>query len=260
MALYVVGDVHGHLAEMVTALREIGLVDEQGDWTGADTRLWFLGDLTDRGPDGIGVIDFVRALQPRAAAAGGEVGCLLGNHDMMLYGSRYVPDSPVSEQVSIFAVWTVNGGQDSDLEKLDGERSTWLAGLPAVALVDDHLLVHADTIAYLELGDTVDEINSAFADMMAAPQELTFGLATRRLFRRFDFRDGAHGVANAQRLLATLGGRRVVHGHSTIPETFGIDPSAVDGPMVYADGLAISVDTGIALGARCVPVRLPLPD
>ncbi|HSA52175.1 MAG TPA: metallophosphoesterase, partial [Yinghuangia sp.] len=52
--LYVVGDVHGHLDELEAALQEQGLIDDEGRWTGGASRLWFLGDFTDRGPDGIG--------------------------------------------------------------------------------------------------------------------------------------------------------------------------------------------------------------
>src|SRR3954453_1244650 len=97
MTLYVVGDVHGHLAQLTAALRDTGLVDDEGAWSAGDARLWFLGDLTDRGPDGIGVIDLIRRLQTQAAQAGGEVGCVIGNHDMLLYGARFVPRSMISD-------------------------------------------------------------------------------------------------------------------------------------------------------------------
>ena len=113
MALYVVGDVHGFLTQATTALRSAGLIDHDDSWCGGESKLWFLGDLTDRGPDGIGVIDLVRRLQQEAAEVGGQVGCVLGNHDMLLYGSKYVPDSPVSDVRNIIQVWALNGGQDA---------------------------------------------------------------------------------------------------------------------------------------------------
>jgi Calcineurin-like phosphoesterase len=257
VALYVVGDVHGFLAQATTALRDAGLIDDEDRWCGGDARLWFLGDLTDRGPDGIGVIDLVRRLQQEAAAAGGEVGCVLGNHDLLLLGSRYLPDAPVSEQRSIIQVWTLNGGRDDDLSGLDGPRAKWLAELPAVKLIDDHLLIHADTLAYLEFGKTIDEINENVRSFICQRDPATFGVQTRLLFRRFEFLDGQEGVENARFLLTVLGGKQIVHGHSTIPETFGVPPSTVDGPMVYADGLVMATDTGLALGSPCVVVRLP---
>lgn len=258
MALHVIGDVHGFLAQATAALRTAGLVDDQDRWCGGDARLWFLGDLTDRGPDGIGVIDLVRRLQQEAAAAGGEVGCVIGNHDLLLLGSRFVPESPVTEQRTIIQVWALNGGQEVDLSGLDDSRADWLASLPAVALVDDHLLIHADTMAYLEFGETIDEINETVWAFVKERDPQTFGAQSRLLFRRFDFLDPDHGVDNARRLLATLGGTQIVHGHSTIPETFGVSPSSVDGPMIYADGLVMATDTGLALGAPCVVVALPI--
>ncbi|HEX8005675.1 MAG TPA: metallophosphoesterase [Trebonia sp.] len=260
MALYVVGDVHGFLAQATTALRAAGLIDDEDHWSGGDSRLWFLGDLTDRGPDGIGVIDLIRRLQREAAESGGEVGCVLGNHDLLLLGSRYVPDALVSEQRSIIQVWTLNGGREEDLSGLDGARAQWLASLPAVKLIDDHLLIHADTLAYLEFGETIDEINETVRSFVRQRDPDVFGFQTRLLFRRFEFLDGAEGVENARLLLAVLGGKQIVHGHSTIPETFGVAPSRVDGPMVYADGLVMATDTGLALGAPCVVIELPFKE
>lgn len=256
MALYVVGDVHGHLAQLTDALREAGLTGASGRWAGGTDKLWFLGDLTDRGPDGIGVIDLIRRLQPEAAEAGGEVGCVIGNHDLLLYGAVLVPDAPVSDVRSIVQVWALNGGQDSDLAGLTTERREWIASLPAVALVEDHLLIHADTTGYLEFGSTIDEINAYVHDFVTNPDPATYGIQTRVLFRRFEFLDAKRGVTNAKALLAALGGSRIVHGHSTIPETFGVAPTEVDGPVIYAEGLVVAADTGIALGAACVPVKL----
>lgn len=67
--LFVVGDVHGYLDELFAALGEQGLIDADGNWAAGNARLWFLGDFTDRGPDGIGVIDLVMRLSAEAAAA-----------------------------------------------------------------------------------------------------------------------------------------------------------------------------------------------
>jgi hypothetical protein len=258
MALYVIGDTHGHHAQVAGALRETGLIDASGNWAGATDKLWFLGDLTDRGPDGIGVIELIMRLQPQASAAGGQVGCVLGNHDLLLYGSHYLPDAPITPECTIIQSWVLNGGQDTDLNRLTGDHLAWLAGLPAVALVDDHLLMHADTTAYLEFGATIEEINAAVGRMLAERDPETFGPQMRLIFRRFEFLDSAQGPFHARMMMEFLGGSRIVHGHSTIPETFAVPPPLVDGPVVYADGLVVAVDTGIALGAPCLVVPLPV--
>ena len=85
MPTFVVGDVHGQRDVLVRLLRDAGLIDAHERWSGGDARLWLLGDLVDRGPDGIGAIDLVRRLQEEAS-----VGCLLGNHEVML-----ISDVPV---------------------------------------------------------------------------------------------------------------------------------------------------------------------
>jgi diadenosine tetraphosphatase ApaH/serine/threonine PP2A family protein phosphatase len=256
VALFVIGDTHGHCAQVTDALREVGLVNAAGSWSGGDARLWFLGDLTDRGPDGVGVIELIMGLQPQARAAGGEVGCVLGNHDLLLFGSYYLPDALIAPDRTIVQSWVLNGGQDSDLDRLTAEHLDWLARLPAVALVEEHLLIHADTTAYLEFGSSIDEINATIGDMLAVRDPETFGVRMRLIFRRFEFLDPAIGPDRARLLLERLGGERIVHGHSTIPETFAVPPPLVDSPVFYADGLVVSVDTGIALGARCVPFAL----
>ena len=96
-------------------------------------------------------------------------------------------------------------------------------------------------------------------EQLGERDEATFGRHTRLLFRRFEFLEHNNGVANARALLDRLGGRQIVHGHSTIPETFGVPPTAVRGPITYADGLVMAVDTGISLGAPCIVIPLPTP-
>ena len=86
---WVVSDVHGHLADLRERLEHAGLVD--GDrWVGDDAVLWVLGDLVDRGPDGIGVVHFVRGLQQQAPD---RVRVLMGQACLQ----RHDPDSAEME-------------------------------------------------------------------------------------------------------------------------------------------------------------------
>lgn len=78
-----VGDVHGGVAGLTTILREAALIDEQGHWNGGAATLIQLGDLMDRGSDVRDVLDLVMRLQVEASRQGGEVLCLLGNHEAM---------------------------------------------------------------------------------------------------------------------------------------------------------------------------------
>ena len=72
--IYAIGDVHGQLRMLETALARI---EADG---GKDALIVFLGDYVDRGPDSQGVIECL--------AEGLESGrnwlCLKGNHDRMM--------------------------------------------------------------------------------------------------------------------------------------------------------------------------------
>ena len=148
--LYVVGDVHGYLDELVAALQEQGLIDAAGNWCAGTSRLWFLGDFTDRGPDGIGVIDLVMRLSAEAAAAGGYCKALMGNHELLLLGAKRFGDTPVNSgagTATFQAAWLLNGGQKTDMDRLQDHHLQWMARLDAVEEVDGYLLVHSDTTA-----------------------------------------------------------------------------------------------------------------
>lgn len=81
--LVVIGDLHGRRDLLCKALLAFGLADEAGRWTGGERRLIQLGDLVDRGPEPLALLDLMINLQAEARAAGGEVTCLLGNHEAM---------------------------------------------------------------------------------------------------------------------------------------------------------------------------------
>nr|WP_263419949.1 metallophosphoesterase [Streptomyces venezuelae] len=267
--LYVVGDVHGYLDELVAALRAQGLIDENGGWAAGNARLWFLGDFTDRGPDGIGVIDLVMRLSAEAAAAGGYCKALMGNHELLLIGAKRFGDTPVNSgagTATFQAAWLLNGGQKHDMDRLQDVHLQWMSRLDAVVREDDHLLVHSDTTAYLEYGQTIEDVNETVHEILNRNDADEVWDVFRKFTKRFAFRDDG-GPEAVQELLSTYGGHRIVHGHSPIPYLLGQvgtedgegdSGPVVDGPHVYADGLAIAMDGGVTMAGKLLVVQLPL--
>jgi Calcineurin-like phosphoesterase len=261
---YAVGDVHGCLVPLHEALRRAGLVDGDGRWVAGTARLWFLGDLTDRGPDGVGVLDLVMDLQRQAAEAGGEVGSLLGNHELMLLAAHlpegsspgYSPQAEEMAQQMFRERWVGNGGKESDSARLTSAHLAWISALPAMAHVGEHLLVHSDTNGYRNYGASVDEVNAAVAGILSGPVDLEeLDELTHMMTKRFSFASDDGEAASA--FLAEYGGRQIVHGHSPVPLLLGKDPQDVTGPLVYAGGYAANFDTGTFLGGPCFVAPLP---
>ncbi|MEU1801850.1 metallophosphoesterase [Streptomyces sp. NPDC019937] len=268
--LYVVGDVHGYHDELRQALAAQGLIDDKGSWAAGKARLWFLGDFTDRGPDGIGVIDLVMQLSAEAAAAGGYCKALMGNHELLLLGAKRFGDTPVNSgagTASFQAAWLLNGGQRTDMERLEDHHLQWMSRLDAMAEEDGHLLVHSDTTAYLEYGDSIEAVNDTVTETLQRSDADECWDLFRKFTKRFAFRDEDAGPTAVRELLGTYGGERIVHGHSPIPYLLGEVGSedgeddgapAVEGPHVYADNLAVAMDGGITMAGKLLVVQLPL--
>jgi hypothetical protein len=245
-ALFVVSDVHGHLGDLRRGLRRAGLVDEHDRWVGGDAELWMLGDLTDRGPDGIGVIRLMRTLQRQAP---GQVHVLMGNHEALALGRHLFPDSRFRE------VWAINGGLDSDQDALTDDDVAWLRSLPVLARAGDFLLMHSDTGDYLEWGSSVEDVNRTVTSLLAGDDPDVHWEVFATLTNRYAFAR-SRGAELARELLRTLGGECIVHGHSIIGSLIDVPSAQVDGPIRYADGLVIAIDGGRYDGGPLLVVQL----
>jgi hypothetical protein len=78
-----IGDIHGNYDGFVSILQRAGLVDDEAHWIGGDTTFVQTGDVFDRGVEVFEVLDLLMRLEREAAAAGGKVIVLMGNHEGM---------------------------------------------------------------------------------------------------------------------------------------------------------------------------------
>lgn len=142
MSIYVIGDVQGCDAVLARLLDHL-------DFSPSRDRLYFLGDLVNRGPDSLAVLRRIMGLE-------GSAHCVLGNHDLHLLA--------VSEGLRPLK----SGDTFSDILSA-ADRDTllhWLRCQPLIRFEEGLLMVHAGLLPAwtrnqsLALGEEVQQMLS----------------------------------------------------------------------------------------------------
>lgn len=218
MSTYVFSDVHGHRATLERMLMRVSPSD--------DDRIICLGDMIDRGPDPVGVLQLVRAL-PGAVA-------LMGNHEDLMLSCIDNRDDPLASMN-----WAINGGASTSdgLEALDVDEANdllnWVAELPrsAFARVGERLflMAHAGVRLDAPVPEVWDEDGAQAYLRAQEPEDLTW--------IREEFWGAEKGLA------ADGSGPIVIAGHTPTPYLESMAFS-LDRPPVSDEGLARMVRVG----------------
>jgi hypothetical protein len=204
-----VGDLHGDYQAWLTIARAAGLIDARGHWSGGNTVLVQLGDITDREPDSLKIIRSLQQLQKEAPRSGGRVVVILGNHEAMnlLGDNRYTTpgeyaafadsqsaarrdrvyeanrarleaayrvSDPKFTPEQVRAKWMAEHPLGWVEHRLawspSGELGQWAARNPAVAKIGGTLFVHGGLSSeYAKL--PMDEVNRRVAAAMVAADD-----------------------------------------------------------------------------------------
>ena len=205
-------DVHGAYEELTTLLRSAGVVDAGLRWSGGKTHLVSLGDLLDRGADSRKVMDLLMRLQGEAAAAGGRLHVVLGNHEAMnvLGDLRYVDpgefatyakeeDPAERARAKTEFLSRQAGTTEADFERLfppgyfghrrmlgpDGTYGRWLLSLPVAIKINDTVYMHGGPSALLQ-GRSLEQLDR---DYRAALQNYLAAEAALRTAGLLQFED-----------------------------------------------------------------------
>lgn len=215
-------DVHGAYEPLVAILKETGVVDASLHWSGGRTHLVGLGDLVDRGPDSRKAFDLLMRLEGEAAAAGGAVHQLLGNHEVMnLTGdlryvspAEYLAFSGADDAAGREATWQAIVAKDPAAVRAEfdtafppgyfghlaafapeGRYGRWLMDKPVLVVINDTAFVHAGLpplVASLGLEATNDAMHAELRSYLDAWRAITASLG---LARPVGFQDRPEALA-----------------------------------------------------------------
>jgi hypothetical protein len=198
----VFADVHGAYPELLSILREAGVIDESQHWRGGATNLVSLGDLVDRGADSRKVLDLLMRLEGEARESGGSVHVLLGNHEVMNIAGdlRYVsagefiafagPDDdrlredawqrvlagePAAVRADFDSAYPPGYFAHREAFSPQGRYGAWLLAKPFLITINDTAFVHAglpEVVARLGLDATNQTLHAELAEYLRAWQAI----------------------------------------------------------------------------------------
>src|SRR5579863_268901 len=157
----IIGDIHGHAAELKALLEKLGYREQDGAYRHPDRRAVFLGDFIDRGPGSMTVIATVRAMVEAGSAL-----AVMGNHEFnaLAYHTPH-PEKPGEFLRPRTAKNTTQ--HQATLDALEGQPPDsmldWFYGLPLWLDLGPVRIVHAcwdeHSMEQLKAHGAVDEAN-----------------------------------------------------------------------------------------------------
>lgn len=153
--LFVMSDPHGNLDCVVSLLRANGVIGKKLNWRYGKNHLVVIGDVFDRGPDVTQIFWLLYKLEGEAAAAGGKVSFLLGNHEPLVLANdlRYTYDKYKKLADSLRVEY-------ASLFSADTELGRWLGTRNTIQRIGAYLFVHAGLgQAFYDLNPDIPFVN-----------------------------------------------------------------------------------------------------
>lgn len=225
--LLMLSDMEGQFDKFVALLRANGVLDAALHWQYGQGHIALVGDFVDRGEQSTALLWLIYRLDAEAAAAGGALHYVLGNHEQMLLSGRSKYWAP--RQVAFAKVLGVEGER-----KLYGATSVlgaWLASKPVIARVGEHLFVHGGiSQAFMSGSLTIADANRIarpylFTELQVLPTDAAavIGELGVTWYRGMALPDDPMFVresdpkAHLENVLAHYGVKRLAIGHTIVP-------------------------------------------
>jgi hypothetical protein len=237
--LYALSDVHGGFDRAATLLANNGLLVQPpsppsaAKWAGGNSVLVVAGDLIDKGPQSIEVVELFMALETDAATKGGRVVVTLGNHEAEFFADPKNSKAAGAGGVDV----ELNGEGVSPADLADGRdpRGAWLRNRPFAAIVGTWFFAHAGNTGGLTSGGLETLLEGAVSAHPDFNDPSIVGASSI-----LESRDWYHQSSVVRQDLSALGVGHIVFGH---------DPHAL-GPVgaiaVDANDQLLRIDCGLS--------------
>ena len=221
-----VGDLHGDLDHALKALRLCEAVDAHGHWSGGTKTVVQTGDVVDRGNSSLPLLHALWTLRDEAAAAGGELVLLMGNHELLnMQGRTHYVESDEMQSYGGEAAWRrVMHPRDGEIgQKLSAQSGVAVRGHGACRTLFLHAGLRLNFVTQYE--HSIDALNAALTAQVRANSGPLLDSRTGPLWWRGYARPHAAGLsddeacAEARAAVASLGegAKRMAVGHNIVP-------------------------------------------
>ena len=224
--LFAIADIEGDFKNFATTLQGNGVINDQLEWTFGNGHLVCVGDFFDRGNNVTEVLWLIYELERQAAEQGGRVHFIIGNHEEMnLRGdTRYVKEK-------YFEVASAFKTKYASLFASNTELGRWLRSKNVIEKIGKTLFVHGGLSPqmasnHLKL-EEINKIARANFGKSAWKVEQIGGMAQRiygqngPMWYRGYFA-GNLKMHEVKRVLDLYGAKRVVVGHTIVPNVSGL--------------------------------------
>jgi hypothetical protein len=175
--VFALSDPHGHIDVLRGLLLQNALIDGRDRWVAGDAILVVAGDLIDKGPRSLEVIDFLRALQASAAKAGGRLITTIGNHEAEFFvdpfNNKALSDQPNAEGIDI-ELDARRIDPDSLAQRHDVKgRGAWLYNLPFGVRIKKWFFSHSGNTKGRSIKHLMAQLQSGLDEHGFGDKELT---------------------------------------------------------------------------------------
>ena len=220
-----IGDIHGDYDATIEILKKCNLIDKKNNWCGGKTRLIQIGDIMDRGgrddmygdeDSEVKIINFFYKLKKQSNKKGGDVVCLIGNHELMNFQGIFDYCSDLTMK---------NFGSSKNRKKFykPGNKMCLLMNklFKVIEQIGPWIFVHGGIRSYLSKKYSIDDINEVMYQYLAGDIKLEKTKKFKELFMDDSsllwYRGFSHDSINSRLLtnsLNNMNAKYMVVGHT----------------------------------------------